>query len=226
MQLPPSPPCSLDTHSMLLLLMCCCCVDTGDLNTSDMWPAMLDNSETLLMEQPCMHAEMHRYTCTQGACAHTQMLLPFLIPWLVIPTPQQFPSVCLLFESEQKTNTKKIATRPFLGSDRVPPTSGGQTDDCCTFLNHMEMHACAHTYAYTHTYIYTYLHPHQHKDAHTHARAQKLPARTRKRSRLFDADPEKMPCRIGKGRKRRKSSFEHEPSKLQNGVKVTNVLYF
>ena len=72
-------------------------------------------------------------------------------------TPQQFPSVCLLFDSEQKTNTKKTATRPFLGSDRVPPTSGGQTDDFCTLVNHMEMHACAHAYAHAHmhTYIFT-----------------------------------------------------------------------
>ena len=56
--------------------------------------------------------------------------------------------------------------------------------------------------------------------------SSKLPARTHKRSRLFDADPVKMPCRTGKRRKRRKSSFEHKPWKLQNGVKVTNVLYF
>ena len=190
-----------------------------------MWPAMLDNRETLLMEQPCIHAEMHRSTCTQFACAHTQMLLPFLVPWLVVPTPQQFPSVCLLFEYEQKANTKKIATRAFLGSDRVPPTSGGEADDCCTFPNHMEMYARAYIYMHIHTCIYTYSHPHRHTDVHTHARAQKLLARTSKRSIFFDADPEKMPCRTRKRRKRRKSSFDHKPWKFQNGVKVTNVLY-
>ena len=121
MQLPPAPPCSLDTHLMLLLLMCCCCVDTGDLNTSDIWPAMLDYSETLLMEQPCMHAELHRYTCTQGVCAYTQMLLPFLVPWLVIHTSAisfGLPPVRFRTENEHKEYRKvsaRVGSPPHLG---------------------------------------------------------------------------------------------------------------
>ena len=82
---------------------------------------------------------------------------PFLGSDRVPPTSGRQTSVFLLFDSEQKTNTKKTTPRPFLGSDRVPPTAGGQTDKCCTFLNHMEMHACAHAYAHAHvhTYIFT-----------------------------------------------------------------------
>ena len=40
------------------------------------------------------------------------------------PTSGGQTSVFLRFDSEQKMNTKKIATRPFLGSDRVPPHLG------------------------------------------------------------------------------------------------------
>ena len=64
-------------------------------------------------------------------------------------------SVGLLFGYKQKTNTKN-ALRPFWGSDRVPPTSGGQTVDCCTFVNHMEMYTYAHAYSHTHMHIYIF----------------------------------------------------------------------
>ena len=75
----------------------------------------------------------------------------------------QFPSVFLLFDSEQKTNTKETTPKPWLGSDRVPPTSGGQTDDFCTFVNHMEMHIYAYAYSYAHmqTYIFTPISTHE-----------------------------------------------------------------
>ena len=62
--------------------------------------------------------------------------------------------------------------------------------------------------------------------ARTHARAQKLPAPTRKRNCFFDANLEKMPCRIRKRPQRPKSSFEHKPWRLQKGVKVMIILHF
>ena len=132
---------------------------------------------------------------------------PFLGSDRVPPTSGRQTSVFLLFDSEQKTNTKETTPRPFLGSDRVPPTAGGQTDKCCTFLNHMEMHACAHAYAHAHvhTYIFT---PTSTHEMRTHARAQTLPAPIRKRNCFFDANLGKMPGRIRKRPQRPKSSFE------------------
>ena len=159
------------------MLRCLCCVDRAAMRTSDMWFARIDISDSLLIKQPLLHAiRMHIHMPTyihpyllrsRHTDAHTHARAQEMLArtrkcschfWFPGErcTPQQFPSVCLLFDSEQKTNTKKTATRPFLGSDRVPPTSGGQTDDCCTFLNHMEMHACAHAYAHAHAHIYIF----------------------------------------------------------------------
>ena len=78
-------------------------------------------------------------------------------------------------------------------------------------IRHVGIHAAGIIIMHMHTCIYTFSHPHRHTDAHTHARARKLPARTRKRRRLFDAYPEKMPCRSRKRPQRPKSSFEFKP---------------
>ena len=105
----------------------------------------------------------------------------------------------LRFASCSNPNRKQTQRRPqrdhFWARIGSPPTSGGQTDDVCTSLTHIKMHAFAHAYAHVHMhiyiYIYTYFHPHQHTAAHTHAHSQKLPARIRKRSSFFDANPGK-----------------------------------
>ena len=131
---------------------------------------------------------------------------PFLGSDRVPPTSGRQTSVFLLFDSEQKTNTMKTTPRSLLGSDRVPPTGGGQTDKCGTFLNHMEMHACAHAYAHA-ICTHAYLHPHRHMRC-AHARAQTLPAPIRKRNCFFDVNLGKMPGRTRKRPQRPKSSFE------------------
>ena len=171
----------------------------------------------------------HICTCTGHACANREMLLPFLVPWLVVPTPQQFPSVCLLFDSEQKTNTKKTATRPFLGSDRVPPTSRGQTDDFCTLVNHMEMHICAHEYAYAHmqTHIFTPTSTHEMR-TRTHVHKHCLRPYANAIAFLMQS-LNRCLAELENGRRGPKaasSNFEHKPWKPQDGVKVTRVLHF
>ena len=153
------------------------------------------------------------------------MLLPFLVPWLVIHTSAisfGFPPVRFRTENEHKEDRNETIS----GSDRVPPTSGGQTDDFCTFVNHMEMHACAHAYAHAHmhTYIFTPTSTHEMRTrTHVHRSCLRPYANA---TAFFDANLEKMPCRTRKRPQRPKSSFEHKPWKLQNGVKVTTVLHF
>ena len=78
------------------------------MKASDVWPAVIDIEDTLLIEQPLLHSFLHAHahahmhsstqtprmtykcahicTCTGHACAHREMLLPFLVPWLVIQT--------------------------------------------------------------------------------------------------------------------------------------------
>ena len=132
---------------------------------------------------------------------------PFLGSDRVPPTSGGQSSVFLLFDSEQKTNTKETTPWPFLGSDRVPPTSGGQTDECCTFVNHMEMHACA-MHMHMRMCMHTYLHPHRHmRCAHGRTCTNTACAHTQTQL-LFDANLDKMPGRTRKRPQRPKSSFE------------------
>ena len=46
---------------LLLLKLCCCRVDSVDMRTSDVWPAMIDSSDALLLEQPFSHVCAHEF---------------------------------------------------------------------------------------------------------------------------------------------------------------------
>ena len=154
---------------------------------------------------------------------------PFLGSDRVPPISGRQTSVFLLFDSEQKTNTKKTTPRPFLGSDRVPPTSGGQTDECCKFLNHMEMYACAHAYAHAHmhTYIFT---PTSTHEMRTRTRVHSSCLREHANAAYFLMQTlKRCPAAPENGRRGPKTAFrnfEHQPLKPENGVKVTTVLHF
>ena len=84
------------------------------------------------------------------------------------------------------------------------------------------MRACICTCARASIHIYTHIDT----QMRTHTHAHRIYLRAHANAAIFDADLEKMPCRTRKRPQRPKSSFEHKPWKLQNGVKVTNVLYF
>ena len=72
-------------------------------------------------------------------------------------TPQQFPSVRLLFGYEQKANTKKTALRPFWARTTVPPPHLGVK---LTTVAHSDPYGDARMRAYicTFTYIHSYIH--------------------------------------------------------------------
>ena len=153
---------------------------------------------------------------------------PFLGSDRVPPTSGRQTSVFLLFDSEQKTNTKKTTPRPFLGSDRVPPTGGGQTDKCCTFLNHVEMHACAHAYAHAHmhTYIFTPTSTHEMR-TRTHVHKHCLRPYANAIAFLMQTLIRCLAA-LENGRRGPNSAFrnfEHKALNPENNVKVTTVLH-
>ena len=175
------------------------------------------------------HTDAHTHARAQEMLARTRECSCHL--WFPSErcTPQQIPSICLLFDSEQKTNTKKTTTGPLLDSDRVPPTYGGQTNDFCTFVNQMEMHACADAYAHAHMHTYrftptsthemrTRTHVHRHC-LRPYANAIAVSIQTLGRC-LAELENGR------RGPKAASSNFEHKPWKPQDGVKVSKVLYF
>ena len=46
---------------LLLLLLCCCCVLRVTMKASDMWPVVIDMNDTLLIQQPLLHAYSHTH---------------------------------------------------------------------------------------------------------------------------------------------------------------------
>ena len=138
-------------------------------------------------------------------------------------------SVFHLFDSEQKTNTRKTTPRPFLGSDRVPPTAGGQTDDFWIFVNHVEMHACAHAdaHAHMHTYIFTPTSTHEMR-TRTHVQRHCLRPYANAITFLMQTLGRCLAALENgrRGPKAASSNFEHKPLNPENGVKVTTALHF
>ena len=127
-------------------------------------------------------------------------------------------------------NRKRTQRRPqrdhFGAQIGSPPTSRGQTDDFCTFGNHMEMHACG-------------MHMHMHICKHTPTSTHEMRTRTHVHKHCLRPYANAIAFLMQtlgrclaelengrRGPKAASSNFEHKPWKPQDGVKVTTVLHF
>ena len=78
-------------------------------------PTYIIQTYTDIDTQERTHMHVHR------TCLRAQGNAPAISGSLPGDSHLRIPALCLLVDSEQKMNTLKTTTRPFLGSDRVPP---------------------------------------------------------------------------------------------------------